>query len=24
MLFDPEPQPFESQIVLNKINEVTK
>ncbi|HBC3506586.1 TPA: isochorismatase family protein, partial [Vibrio parahaemolyticus] len=24
ILFDPEPQPFESQIVLNKINEVTK
>ncbi|HCG8744432.1 TPA: cysteine hydrolase [Vibrio parahaemolyticus] len=23
-LFDPEPQPFESQIVLTKINEVTK
>ncbi len=24
ILFDPEPQPFESQMVLNKINEVTK
>ena len=24
ILFDPEPQPFESQIVLTKINEVTK
>ena len=24
ILFDPEPQPFESQVVLNKINEVTK
>ncbi|QUM84907.1 cysteine hydrolase family protein [Moritella sp. 28] len=23
-LFDPEPQPFESQVVLNKINDVTK
>lgn len=24
LLFDPEPQPFESLVVLNKINEVTK
>ena len=23
ILFDPEPQPFESRVVLNKINEVT-